>query len=61
MRENLKFLLDAVGPERVRVKMPHIPGYNTEKDWNHTIEQLKQLGVTEVEELVYLTGQLSAR
>lgn len=61
MRKNLKFLLDVMGPERVRVKVPHIPEFNTEKDWKYTIEQLKKMGVTDVEELTYLTGQLSAR
>lgn len=61
VHENLKLLLDVVGPSRIRVKVPHIPEYNEEKDWKYTIEQLKNLGVTDIEELTYLTGQLHAR
>lgn len=61
MRENLKLLLKLVGAERVKVKVPHIPEYNKEKDWQYTIEQLKKLGVTNIEELTYLTGQLNIR
>ena len=61
MRENLKLLLKLVGAERIKVKVPHIPEYNKEKDWQYTIEQLKKLGVTNIEELTYLTGQLNIR
>lgn len=58
MVENLKYLLHTVGPERVRVKVPHIPEYNTEVDWKKTIAKLQEIGVTQIQELDYMTEEI---
>lgn len=46
MKENLSLLLDAVGPERVTVRVPLIPGFNTPADQARSVDALKALGVT---------------
>lgn len=61
MRENLKLLLELAGPERIRVRVPHIPQFNEEKDWKYTVSQLEKLGVSNIEEFTYLTGQLHVK
>ena len=46
MRENLAFLLSAVGPEHVLVRLPLIPEYNTPGDVEASREALAALGCT---------------
>ena len=46
MRENLRFLLGTVGPERVLVRVPLIPEYNTPEDRARSAEALRAMGVT---------------
>ena len=46
MKENLSLLLDAVGPERVTVRVPLIPGFNTPADQARSVDALKAMGVT---------------
>lgn len=61
MRNNLEFLLKLVGSDRIRVRVPHIPAFNTEKDWEYTVSQLKNLGVSNIEQFRYLTGQVEVK
>ena len=51
--ENLAFLVASVGTERVTVRVPHIPGYNTEEDRQRTVEKLKQIGCTQFDLFEY--------
>lgn len=54
MRENLRFLLEAVGPERVTVRVPLIPDFNTPADQARSVEALKAMGVTRLDCFSYV-------
>ena len=45
MEENLRFLLEKAGPERLLVRVPLIPGYNTPEDQKRSAERLRAMGV----------------
>ena len=46
MLENLRILLDKVGSERIIVRVPLIPQYNTDEDRQKSKELLTRMGVT---------------
>lgn len=50
---NLRTLLEQVGPERICVRLPLIPGYNTEADRAHSQELLSSLGITTFDRFTY--------
>jgi len=53
--DNLQWLLRHDGmAERVVVRVPHIPGFNTDEDVHHTRDYLASIGVTRVDEFNYL-------
>lgn len=54
MEENLVFLLETVGAERVVVRVPLIPDYNTEEAQKRSAERLKELGVTRLDLFSYV-------
>ena len=54
MRENLRFLLDAVGPERLLVRVPLIPGFNTKEDQQRSAARLRAMGITQLELFDYV-------
>ncbi len=54
MESNLRLLLDLVGPERVRVRVPRIPNYNTPEDQARSAEKLRTMGVTRIELFDYI-------
>ena len=54
MEENLRFLLETVGPERVLVRVPRIPGYNTAEDQARSAAKLRAMGVTRLELFDYV-------
>ena len=54
MEDNLRFLLDKVGPERVLVRVPRIPEYNTPEDQARSAEKLRALGVTKLDLFDYV-------
>ena len=54
MRENLRFLLETVGPERVLVRVPLIPEYNTPEDQARSAEALRAMGVTKLDLFDYV-------
>ena len=54
MESNLRLLLDLVGPERVRVRVPRIPDYNTPEDQARSAEKLRTMGVTRIELFDYV-------
>ena len=54
MLENLEYICQKVGPERMMVRVPHIPDFNTEEDRNQTIEQLKKMGITNIDVFDYI-------
>lgn len=54
MRGNLEFLLSAVGPERVTVRVPLIPEFNTKEDQARSAEQLRALGAEKLDLFEYV-------
>lgn len=59
MEENLKFLLKKAGPERVVVRVPLIPEYNTEEAQQNSAKKLKELGVTRLDLFSYVRKNIS--
>ena len=54
MESNLRLLLDLVGPERVRVRVPRIPDYDTPEDQARSAEKLRALGVRNLDLFTYV-------
>lgn len=54
MKENLRLLLSLVGPERVLVRVPLIPEYNTPDDQGRSVAALQALGVTDFDVFSYV-------
>ena len=48
------YLLQKVGPERIMVRVPYIPEYNTREDTEKSIEQLKSMGITKIDSFNYI-------
>ena len=53
MLENLRFLLSLVGPERITVRLPLIPDYNTEEDRQHSRDALQKMGIQKFDLFTY--------
>jgi len=53
MESNLKFLLQTVGAGHIHVRVPHIPGYNTEADQANSAKRLKAIGFQDPELFTY--------
>ena len=52
--DNLQWLLQHDGMvDRIVVRVPHIPDYNTDEDVRHTREFLTSLGITRIDEFTY--------
>ena len=51
---NLEWVLQQGGPDRVVVRVPHIPNYNTDEDVAHSKERLTAMGVKNLDEFQYI-------
>ena len=51
---NLEWLLKHGDPNRIIVRVPHIPEFNTDEDVAESIERLKAMGVVDVDEFQYI-------
>lgn len=51
---NLKLLSEYCAPERVTVRVPSIPQYNTEEDIASSVEKLQAMGFTQIEVFPYI-------
>ena len=54
MLENLEYVYQKVGAERMMVRVPYIPEFNTREDVNRTIEQLTKMGITHMDAFDYI-------
>lgn len=54
MLKNLEWILQHKAPERIKVRVPHIPEYNSEEDVAKSVERLKAMGVVDVDEFNYV-------
>ena len=59
MLENLEKLLALVGPERIVVRVPLIPEFNTEEDRLGTRTRLGSMGITQFDFFTYRTDKRS--
>ena len=55
MTENLQYLLQRAGSERVIVRVPLIPEYNTEEDQKKSAQMLTEMGVEKLDLFSYCT------
>ena len=51
---NLEWLLQHGDPNRIMVRVPHIPEFNTDEDVARSLEQLKTMGVKNFDEFQYV-------
>lgn len=52
--DNLEWLLKQGNPDRIKVRVPHIPGHNTEADVTRSKNQLLEMGVRNIDEFQYI-------
>ena len=51
---NLEWLLNSGDPNRIMVRVPHIPEFNTDEDVAKSIERLIAMGVKNIDEFNYI-------
>lgn len=51
---NLEWLLKNGDPNRIMVRVPHIPEFNTDEDVKRTKEQLATMGIKNIDEFQYI-------
>lgn len=61
MLDNLQRLLALVGPERIVVRLPLIPQFNTEEDRQRSMTLLQKMGLTRFDRFTYLTPEQHRR
>lgn len=54
MSNNLRYLAETVDPDRVYIRIPLIPGYNTEEDRQRSLEELRELGFSRFDLFEYI-------
>lgn len=57
MLENLEKLTRMISPERIVVRVPLIPGYNTSMDQKRSVERLKAIGIVNFDLFEYITDR----
>ena len=57
VKSNLSLLLSLAGAERVTVRVPLIPGFNTEEDQMRSRSQLEAMGITQFDLFTYKTDR----
>ena len=57
MAGNLRFLLEAVGANRITVRVPKIPEYNTAEDQEKSAEILRSMGIAKLDLFDYVICQ----
>ena len=53
VKDNLSALLDLVGPNRITVRVPRIPGFNTQEDLAASVAELRAIGVEHLDVFSY--------
>ena len=52
---NLQYLIERGKAEQIIIRTPLIPCYNTENDIEHSIQLLKEMGITQFDRFIYKT------
>ena len=58
VQENLAYLLDKVGPERLLVRVPLIPDFNTPANCDTSEQRLRAMGVTRIDRFSYIRREV---
>ncbi len=53
VKENLRALLALVGPDRITVRVPHIPAFNADENVANSIAELHGMGIILIDEFTY--------
>ena len=53
--ENLRWLSEHVNPEKLTIRLPHIPNYNTQADIAKSQELLEAMGFNDFDRFEYIT------
>lgn len=61
MLDNLRKLLQLVGPERIIVRLPLIPEFNTEEDQQASLSLLTEMGLNQFDLFSYVTDRKNMR
>ena len=51
---NLEWILQQGKADRVMVRVPHIPDFNTEEDVKRSVNRLKEMGIQNIDEFTYI-------
>ena len=54
VQENLQWLADHIDLDKVTIRLPHIPGYNTADDISHSRQQLEAMGLKDFDSFEYI-------
>ena len=52
--KNLEWILQHGDPKRIKVRVPHIPDFNTDEDVAKSVERLDEMGVVDIDEFNYV-------
>ncbi len=52
--QNLRWILERKGADKIKVRIPHIKDYNTDDDVKKSIETLRKMGFTDLDEFEYV-------
>lgn len=52
--QNLRWILERKGAERIKVRIPHIKDFNTDDDVRKSMETLRDIGFTDLDEFEYV-------
>jgi pyruvate formate lyase activating enzyme len=55
LQENLLWLADNIDLQKVTIRLPHIPDYNTQKDISQSRKQLEAMGFKDFDCFDYIT------
>lgn len=53
VKENLRALLALTAPDRITVRVPHIPGFNTDRDVEASLVELRGMGLSDFDVFWY--------
>ena len=59
MMRNLELLLELVGPERIFVRIPEIPGYADREMQEESYRRMRDVGIRNIERFRYIVGTAS--
>lgn len=50
-------LAKLIGPERIMLRVPEIPGYNTPESCEKSVQRLREMGLTQFDRFCYIAKE----